>query len=157
MTTQPPDAPPVTQPARACLVRLAGALVAVDVRYAREVVVFEEYTPVPLAPAHLIGVVNLRGQLMPLVDIRAFLGLELARATRDAKALVVEHDHMPAAFLIDDAVGLETLESLSGPDREAGAFTVGRLEREGETVTLLDVARILGAVGGTLEATREEG
>ncbi len=156
MIIEPAAAPRGAQQARACLVRLAGALFAVDVRYAREVVVFEEYTPVPLAPAHLIGVVNLRGQVMPLVDTRAFVGLELARATRDAKALVVEHEHLPAAFLIDDAVGLETLVSAPAADGETGVFTAGRLEREGGAVMLLDVARILEAVGGAVEATREE-
>ena len=69
--------------ARACLVKLAGSRFAVEVRYAREVVVFDEYTVVPLAPSHLLGVVNLRGSIMPLVDIRPFLGLEAVARPRE--------------------------------------------------------------------------
>ena len=67
-----PDAPPTP---RACLFALAGARFAVDVRSAREVVVFDDITAVPLASPHLVGVANLRGTVMPIVDVRDMLGL----------------------------------------------------------------------------------
>ena len=151
MTTVPAASPPATQ-ARACLIRLGSVLYAVEVRYAREVVVFDEYTQVPLAPPHLIGVANLRGRLVPLVDLRPLLGLEPARATRDAKALVVERDQLTAAFLIDDVVGLEPLERVTAPDPDEGEFIAGRLERSAGAAVLLDVSRILTALGGASPA-----
>jgi chemotaxis signal transduction protein len=151
MTTVPAASPPAA-PARACLIRLGNALYAAEVRYAREVVVFDEYTQVPLAPPHLIGVANLRGRLVPLVDLRPLLGLEPARATRGAKALVVERDQLTAAFLIDDVVGLEPLERVAAPDPDDGEFIAGRLERAAGAAVLLDVSRILTALGGASTA-----
>jgi chemotaxis signal transduction protein len=155
-TTRPAESHPEARQARACLVKLAGRRFAVEVRYAREVVVFDEYTMVPLAPSHLLGVVNLRGSVMPLVDIRPFLALEAVSATRETRALVVECDGEQAAILIDEAEGLEPLEGLvpAGDDAEAGDsdFSAGRLEREGGVVTLLDVRRILAALGGPTQA-----
>ena len=65
MTTLPAESHPGARQARACLVKLAGSRFAVEVRYAREVVVFDGLTVVPLAPPHLLGVVNLRGSVMP--------------------------------------------------------------------------------------------
>lgn len=156
MTTLPAESHPEARQARACLVKLAGSRFAVEVRYAREVVVFDGHTMVPLAPSHLLGVVNLRGSVMPLVDIRPFLGLEVARATRETRALVVQHDGDQAAILIDEVDGLEPLEGLSPPGRGAeggeSGFSAGRLEREGGVVTLLDVPRILAALGGPIQA-----
>ncbi|MDP2702705.1 MAG: chemotaxis protein CheW [Candidatus Rokubacteria bacterium] len=90
MTPLPAESLPGTRQARACLVKLAGSRFAVEVRYARQVVVLDELTVVPLAPPHLLGDVNLRGSHMPLVDNRPFLGLEAARASRGARALVVD-------------------------------------------------------------------
>jgi chemotaxis signal transduction protein len=156
MTTRPAESHPEARQARACLVKLAGRRFAVEVRYAREVVVFDEYTMVPLAPSHLLGVVNLRGSVMPLVDIRPFLGLEEVAATRETRALVVECDGEQAAILIDEVEGLEPLEGLvpAGNDDEVrdSDFSAGRLEREGGVVTLLDVRRILAALGGPTQA-----
>ena len=151
MTTLPAGQPRAVQQARACLVKLGSTLYAVEVRYAREVVVFDEYTQVPLAPPHLIGVANLRGRILPLVDLRPLLGLEPARATRGAKALVVERDQLTAAFLIDDVVGLELLEGVA-PSLSEGEFTAGRLERPAGAAVLLDVSRILTALSGSAAA-----
>jgi purine-binding chemotaxis protein CheW len=152
MSNVPAASLPAPAQARACLVKLGSTLYAVEVRYAREVVVFDEYTQVPLAPPHLIGVANLRGRILPLVDLRPLLGLEPARATRGAKALVVERDQLTAAFLIDDVVGLEQLEGVTAPEPGEGEFTAGRLERSAGPAMLLDISRILTALSGSVAA-----
>jgi purine-binding chemotaxis protein CheW len=161
MTTLPAESHPGARQARACLVKLASSRFAVEVRYAREVVVFDEYTMVPLAPSHLVGVVNLRGSIMPLVDIRPFLGLEAAPAAGESRALVVQCDGEQAAILIDEVEGLEPLDGLALAGNGGGVgdsdFSAGRLEREGGVVTLLDVPRILAALGGSTQAAEEAG
>jgi len=166
MTTLPADSHPEARQARACLFTFAGGRFAVEVRYAREVVVFDEHTMVPLAPSHLLGIVNLRGSVLPLVDIRPFLGIEVVRATRETRALVVEHDGAQAAILIDEVQGLEPLGELTPPgtgDETGGSdFSAGSLEREGGMVTLLDVGRILAALGdpaltAPVEASKDAG
>jgi len=154
MTTLPAESQPGARQAQACLVKLAGTRFAVEVRYAREVVVFHELTLVPLAPPYLLGVVNLRGSVMPVVDVRPFLGLEAARATREARGLVVECDGAHAAILIDEVEGLEPLEGPAGDGNDVRVpdFSAGRLEREGGMVALLDVRRILAALGGPIQS-----
>ncbi|HYS93105.1 MAG TPA: chemotaxis protein CheW [Candidatus Acidoferrales bacterium] len=134
------------------MVTLAGYRFAVEVRYAREVVVFDEYTIVPLAPPHLLGVANLRGNIMPVVDIRPLLGMARAGAGQEVRALVVERDRVKVALLIDEVLGLEPLDGRApADDRDGpgpGAVIVARLEREDGEVALLDVRALLTAMGG---------
>lgn len=154
MSTPPAEPSPSAQQPRVCVVSLAGGRFAVEVRHAREVVVLEDYTVVPLAPPHLVGVANLRGAIMPLVDIRPFLGLPPTRTTRQPRALVVEHDGAQAGLLIDEVLGLEPLDALMVQSGEDGVST-DRREREGSTVTLLDVGRILAGLAGDAQAPEE--
>src|SRR5262249_59957579 len=101
------------QPARVCMVSLAGYCFAVEVRFSREVVTLDEYTVVPLAPAHLLGVANLRGNVVPLVDVRPLLGMPPATAGGEGRALMVEPDGVQLALLIDNVLGLELLGGLT--------------------------------------------
>ena len=102
------DSPPL--PARACVAALAGCRFAVEVRYAREVVELEEYTIVPLAPSHLLGVANLRGAIVPVVDVRPLLGLAPGEPGREIRALLAETDGLQLGFLIDEVLGLVPFE-----------------------------------------------
>lgn len=139
------------------MVTLAGYRFAVEVRYAREVVVFEEYTVVPLAPAHLLGVASVRGDIMPVVDIGPLLGLAPAVAGHPVRALVVEGDGIKVGLMIDEVLGLELLDGRLPADREGGGGGViaGRLEREGGDVALLDVRALLSVMGGDTGAPEE--
>jgi len=145
-----PDAPPAP---RACLFALAGARFAVDVRSAREVVLFDEITAVPRAPRHLVGVANLRGTVMPIVDVRELLGLPEARSGRSLRTLVVRDGALQAALVVDTVLGLEPYEGVVTADSPTAAgipgprpLIAGWIRWAGETLPLLDVPRILAAL-----------
>jgi purine-binding chemotaxis protein CheW len=134
------------QPAlRACLFVLAGSLFAVDVMSAREVAIFEGFTLVPWAPPVLVGIANLRGVIMPIVDIRPLLHLPPHRPGTVIKSLVIEEPPIRVAVAIEAALGLEPFTrmiSQTGPH----PFALGLLPRGGELVTLLDAPAILDAL-----------
>ena len=145
-----PEAPPAP---RACLFALAGARFAVDVRSAREVVLFDEITMVPRAPRHLVGVANLRGTVMPIVDVRELLGLAEARSGRTVRTLVVRDGAVQAALVVDTVLGLEPFEDVMPADSPAAAelsgprpFMAGWIQWAGETLPLLAVPKILAAI-----------
>ena len=148
MTTLSADFQAAAQQTRACVVALAGYRFGIEVRYAREVVVFDEYTIVPLAPAHLLGVANLRGNIVPIVDVRPLLDMTPAPAGRGVRALVVEREGVQAALLIDEVRGLEPIERAAPTGNDSGELIAGKLDLEGGAVTLLDVRALLGAMGG---------
>jgi len=137
------EAPPT---ARACVVVLGGRQFAVDVTDAREVVVLDATTPVPGAPAAVVGVMNLRGNVLPVVEARPLLGLSV-RATTD-RALVLADGERRAAVLIEAVLGLTTLDSVRPPaDDTPGSLTVGELSVDsGGQATLLDARAVLAAL-----------
>src|SRR5256885_1833672 len=72
-TSAPPHA---GFPSRVCLITLSGSLFAIDLQSIREVFPVDSVTPVPGMPTVLTGVTNLRGVVVPLVDVRSLLGLQ---------------------------------------------------------------------------------
>jgi purine-binding chemotaxis protein CheW len=155
-----PDAPPAR---RACLFALAGARFAVDVRSAREVVLFDEITAVPRAPRHVVGVANLRGTVMPIVDVRRLLGLPESRLGRPLRTLVVRDGVVQAALVVDTVLGLEPFEDVLPADSPTAAGTrgprplmAGWIEWAGDTLALLDVPKILAALRPSTPAVAPE-
>ncbi len=147
-----PPIPAAGQPAiRACLFMLAGSLFAVDVQSAREVAVFDEITMVPRAPAPLIGVANLRGTVMPIVDVRPLLGLPVQRLGRSLRTLVVRDGATQVAVAVEGVLGLEPFEEILPLDEDvAGAhreFDLGLLKLDEGRATLLDAGKIVQALG----------
>ncbi len=134
---------------RACLVTLGGEIFAVDVERVREVVVFEEITRVPLAPPPVLGVANLRGEVLPIVDVRRLLGVASRRPQRFTKALVLATG-VTVAVAIDEVLALEAFDdvlALSDAARKKyGGCAAGFLERGPAVVTLLDAVKLVDAV-----------
>src|SRR6266404_4362472 len=128
-----PSALPDASPAlRACLFALSGARFAVDVRSAREVAVFDDLTAVPRAPRLLLGVANLRGTVVPIVDVGPLLDLPELRPARTVRTLVLR-------------------DGPTAPRGHASPLLVsGWITWAGETLALLDVPRILAVLRATL-------
>jgi len=132
----------------------------VDVARVREVVRSLDVTPVPLAPADVAGLINLRGEILTALDLRIRLG-SAARADTRAMNLIMTSDHGPVSLLVDEAgdvveVDDATFEpppaTLRGAARDliVGTYTVDeRLLME------LDVARTID--GTTPSGTDLEG
>ena len=74
---------------RAAIISLGGELFTIDLKSVREVFVVESITPVPGMPAGLVGVTNLRGSVIPLLDLRPMFALNTDATLR--YAVVVKH------------------------------------------------------------------
>lgn len=136
---------------RACLFAVAGECFAIDLRYVREVFPIESVTPVPNMPAVLVGVANLRGTVMPLVDMRPALGLPPAPVAQRL-AVVIKHGPHQAGLLIDDVPEIRTLsadallEPPAQPDRNAHPFIAALLPIDGRMGGLVEVPALLSIV-----------
>lgn len=140
--------------ARACVFTLAGSRFAVEVGQAREVVVFDGLTPVPLAPPFLMGLANLRGAVMPIVDLGPLLGLPAREPARQTLGIVLAHGPWAAAAAIDAVLGLESLGTLSPPGdlarRRWGGLATGVATGSAGEVTVLDAGAVLDALRAAL-------
>lgn len=81
-------------------------LFGVDVALVQEVVRLQQITPVPLAPPEIAGLINLRGEVLTAIDLRARLGLPPAEGDREPVNVVVRVDDEPVSLLVDEIGGV---------------------------------------------------
>jgi twitching motility protein PilI len=86
--------------------RMAGELYLVAREEAREVLgVPAPLTRVPGAKGWIMGIANVRGQLLPIIDLRAYLGSGTTPTSRNSRVIVVNHRDIPAGLLVDEVLG----------------------------------------------------
>ncbi len=111
---------------------------------------FEGATPVPGGPAHLAGIVQVRGRFVPVIDLRARFGLPAAPLTLDSRIVVGQSGDRPVALLVDSAREVLRLspEQLKPPPPmvvEQCAGYVSAVARVGERlVMLIDFRSVIG-------------
>jgi purine-binding chemotaxis protein CheW len=93
--SQPADSANV----RALVISLNGEIFTIDLQSVREVFIVESITPVPGMPSGLVGVTNLRGTVIPLLDLRPMFGLNAGSALQ--YAVVVKHGKRQIGILVD--------------------------------------------------------
>jgi len=106
---------------------LAGTTYAVESQAVQQMEMVEHITPVPNAPSFVDGVVFARGQVVPVVNLRARFGFP--RAANDAKTrlMVVSHEGRTVGLLVDSAREFVTLpEEAVKPPPEAVTGLSGR-------------------------------
>jgi purine-binding chemotaxis protein CheW len=123
---------------------------ALDILRLRGIVTRRPATEVPRAPAYLLGVVSLRGQIIPLVDLRLRLGLPATAPTRATRILVVDQAGEAFGLLVDSVrqvVRLRDDELETRPPALAGReseFIAGIARpRQGGMLILLGVDAVL--------------
>ena len=83
---------------------MGTSLYAIDVSQMREVVRWQEPTPLPKSPTLIQGVIDLRGAVVPVVDLGHALGGVAVRASTDARVAIVEVDGLVMGLVVDAAV-----------------------------------------------------
>lgn len=89
-----------------CAFRVGSEEYVVDLKRVREVVNPLPVRPVPRSPEAIEGVVSLRGEVIPVVDVRRRFGLEAAPPTRKTKLLVVLVAGRVLALVVDAVLGV---------------------------------------------------
>ena len=125
---------------------LDGREHALPVRDVVEVLRMVAVTPLPEAPGWVAGVINLRGRIVPVVDLRARLGMAPHEPDLSAPIIVVRAGEAVAGLVADRAVEVLALpsEAVEPPDRlTASAAAVRGVAREGDRIILvLDSERL---------------
>ena len=80
---------------------IADQVFCIDIRVVREIRGWTATTPIPQTPDFVRGVINLRGAVIPVVDLRNRLGLGLTEPSSRHVIVVVQHDDRIAGLLVD--------------------------------------------------------
>jgi purine-binding chemotaxis protein CheW len=121
---------------------------AVDILRVRAIERLSEVTRVPQAPPFVEGVINLRGKIVPVVDLRRRMGLEPKPADKSAKIVVVECGDEPVGLRVDGVREvLRIPRSQTEPPPDLATQDVDYIERlaklDGRLIMILNVDRIL--------------
>lgn len=131
---------------------MSGETYALEVTSTREVLEYSEITPIPRTPAWIRGILNLRGSVIPVLDLKQKLGMGATEKSRDACILILEllldgeqtvvgvmADSVKEVFEIDTS-------TLEPPPRFGAKISTDYLHgvgrRDGRLFILLDVQRI---------------
>ncbi len=129
---------------------LDNVFYGVNVNQVREVKNFEGATPVPCAPNYVKGVTNLRGEVVPVIDLRKRIGLG-ERKDNGAEIMVIVQDKHPIGVIVDSVIEVLTVKKKdieTGPeslitDRSDGV--VGIAKHENDLIVMLDIIKVLSA------------
>src|SRR5205823_2178792 len=102
---------------------LADEFYAIETRHVTKVVRLIDITPVPGAPDFLVGVINLRGEILAVVDLRKFFDITVQASTDLSRVIVLGDDRDEFGVLADavhEVVTLRTNEVLEPPGSVMG-------------------------------------
>ena len=121
----------------------------VNVMQVQEILRYTEIAPVPGAPSYVIGIINLRGNVVTVIDTRARFGLLAADATDNSRILIIEAEEQVIGILADsvaEVVYLRSSEIDSAPNvgtEESAKFIQGVCNRDNELLILVDLNKLL--------------
>ena len=130
--------------------RLDSEIYGIDVMQIREVLRSPEISPVPGAPSYVLGIINLRGNVVAIIDTRSRFGLPSIEAIDDAsRILILEAGDHVVGFLVDsvsEVAELRNEQIESAPDTgsgESSRFISGLYNRKDGLLILLDASKML--------------
>lgn len=119
----------------------------------REIMGIQEITAVPQTPAHIKGVINLRGKVVPVVDLRLKFGLAAADYTQRTCIIVTQVQGESGPVMMGIVVdGVSEVLNLTGAEIEdtpdfgeeiSGGYLLGMAKVKGKVKILLDIDRVL--------------
>ena len=141
------------------VLRLGVQQYALDINDVREVIFVPEITAIPRQPHHMLGVLNLRGRVLPVVDLRRALGLPPVEPTSTSR-VVVAQDGRLVGLLADEVsqvatVGRAAVEALDATRRGPTSTRAGSSGSTAQIVVWLDLGRLLSAPVAVAAVRRE--
>lgn len=135
------------------LFELPGAIYGVNVAKVREVILPQQPTPIPESNAMVEGVLDLRGNIVPIISLRKYFGLGECKNENEQRIIVMEFSDVCVGFFVDvvDKIYRMSWSDLSPPPEEAimrGAAFTAIAKIEEKIVLVVDFERIVLEVSG---------
>ncbi len=115
----------------------------------REIRGWVDTTPLPNVPNYVRGVINLRGTVLPVIDLKARLGLGQTEVTPKNVIIVIDTDHRQTGLLVDavsDIISVSSDDIQPPPEMmqndASSHYVEGIAVRDGRMVTLLGIAEL---------------
>ncbi len=131
---------------------LAEEAYGVDISSVREIIRMQDITQVPRTPEFVEGVINLRGKVMPVVDLRKRFGFSTEEATKDTRIVVVDIGGQDIGVVVDAVnevlrVAADAVEPPSSVITTADSeYLLGIVKLAARLIILLDLEQALSSI-----------
>lgn len=129
--------------------KLDSETYGINVMQVQEVLRHTEIAPVPGAPAYVLGIINLRGNVVTVIDTRSRFGLAGGEVTDNTRIVIIESEKQVIGIMVDsvaEVVYLKGSEIDVAPNvgnDESAKFIQGVSNRDGELLILVDLNKLL--------------
>jgi purine-binding chemotaxis protein CheW len=129
--------------------RLENETYGINVMQVQEVLRYTEIAPVPGAPAYVLGIINLRGNVVTVIDTRHRFGLPPADVTDNTRIVIIEAEKHVVGILVDavaEVVYLRQSEIETAPNvgnDDSAKFIQGVCHKNNELLILVDLDKML--------------
>lgn len=129
--------------------RLEGETYGINVMQVQEVLRYTEIAPVPGAPAYVLGIINLRGNVVTVIDTRHRFGLMSAEVSDQTRIVIIEADGHVVGILVDavaEVVYLRQSEIETAPNvgnDESAKFIQGVCNKNDQLLILVELNKLL--------------
>jgi purine-binding chemotaxis protein CheW len=131
--------------------KLAGETYGINVMQVQEVLRYSEVAPVPGAPDYVLGIINLRGNVVTVIDTRDRFGLPSGEITDSTRVVIIEAEKHVIGILVDsvaEVVYLRQSEVETAPNvgnDESAKFIQGVCHKNDELLILIDLNKLMTA------------
>lgn len=121
----------------------------IDIKYVDNIIHMSSITRVPKVAPYIKGVINVRGEVIPVMNIRTKMGLPEAEYTKDTRIVIVKSEQQGFVGLIVDAVRevvtleVDNIEKMSYDKTGKDMFVTGVGKHQGGLISLLDLNEVL--------------
>lgn len=150
-----------TQKGKYLTFEIDGDAYGLEIQYVDDIIGIQEITEVPLQPEYVQGVINLRGKIVPTMDVRLRFGKEYRDYDERTCIVVLDMKSTPVGIVVDRVLEVsqipkDTISEPPGFENESDKkFIAGIGKYEDEPVILLDCFRLLNQTGTDLFNTVE--
>jgi len=143
------DAASGTGPLQCVTFRLEGEVYGINVMMVQEVLRVTEIAPVPGAPDFVLGIINLRGNVVTVIDTRKRFALPAREMDDSTRIVIIESDDQTVGIVVDgvsEVVNVSRSEIETAPsvgNDEAARYIEGVVSRGEELLILVDLNKLL--------------
>jgi purine-binding chemotaxis protein CheW len=120
-----------------------------DIIHVQSIELINHITRIPNAPKYMKGVINLRGNVNPIIDLRSMLNLGQAQYTENTRVIITKYEDSELGLIVDETsdvfdVSPEAIEMVSSSSFDPDYFG-GIAKIEGRLIILLKIAELMKA------------